>query len=137
MLALLPRADRETLAPDEALFLAVATSVMASAWVGLVLAEAGGFSLQAAAAILAGACALLAIALRRRLRNPFRAPRSWSEVAPAAAVLALALALQARPSEYLVGGRDPGAYVAAMATIARTGGKIGRASCRERVSIDV
>src|SRR4029453_5526587 len=30
--------------------------------------------------------------------------------------------LQARPTEYLVGGRDPGVYVAAMGTIARTGG---------------
>lgn len=122
MLALLPRADRESLAPDEALFLAVATSVMASAWVGLVLAEAGRFSLPAAAAILVVACAVLALVLRARLGAPLRRPRSWAEVAPAAAVLALALLLQARPSEYLVGGRDPGAYVAAMATIARTGG---------------
>jgi dolichyl-phosphate-mannose-protein mannosyltransferase len=122
MLALLPRADRESLAPDEALFLAVAASVMASAWVGLVLAEAGWFSLVAAAAMLAVACAVLALFRRARLSAPVRRPRSWAEVAPAAAVLALALVLQARPSEYLVGGRDPGAYVAAMATIARTGG---------------
>ena len=122
MLALLPRADRESLAPDEALFLSVATSVMASAWVGLVLAEAGRFSLVAAAAILAAACALVAVVFHQRLGLPLRRPRSWAEFGPSAAVLALALLLQARPSEYVVGGRDPGAYVAAMATIARTGG---------------
>jgi len=37
-------------------------------------------------------------------------------------ILALAIGLQARPSQYVVGGRDPGAYVAAMGLIARTGG---------------
>jgi len=122
VLALLPRADREGLAPDEALFLAVATSVMASAWVCLVLAEAGRFSLVTTAAILATACVLAALVFRRRLGAPLRRPRTAAEAVPAAAVLALALLLQARPSEYIVGGRDPGAYVAAMATIARTGG---------------
>ena len=34
------REDRQALEPDEGLFLAVALSVMASAWLGLVLAEA-------------------------------------------------------------------------------------------------
>ena len=110
------------MAPDEGLFLAVGLSVMASAWVGLVLAEAGRFSLVAAAALLAAGSIGAALALHRRLGPPLRRPRAWAEVLPAAAVLALALALQARPSEYVVGGRDPGAYVAAMATVARTGG---------------
>src|SRR4029450_13758541 len=41
---------------------------------------------------------------------------------PAALVLAAALALQTRPTEYLVGGREPGVYVSTMALIARTGG---------------
>jgi len=108
--------------PDEALFLAVALSVMASAWLGLVLAEAGRFSLVTAAAHLAAAALVTAIAFRARLGLPVRRPRSWADMAPAAAVLALAFLLQARPSEYVVGGRDPGAYVAAMATIGRTGG---------------
>src|SRR6185503_13297796 len=43
VLALVRREDRQALEPDEGLFLAVALSVMASAWVGLVLAEAGRF----------------------------------------------------------------------------------------------
>ena len=38
ILALLPRQDRQALAPDEGLFLAAALSVMASAWLGLALA---------------------------------------------------------------------------------------------------
>jgi hypothetical protein len=63
------------------------------------------------------------IALRRReLASALRWPTARGLVAGSAAVLALALALQARPSEYLVGGRDPGAYVAAMGLIGRTGG---------------
>lgn len=122
MLALLRREDKGALGADEALFLSVALSVMASSWVALVLAEAGRFSLPAAAGVLAAGSALAALLGRSRLRWPLRRPRGPGEALPAAAVLALALALQARPSEYVVGGRDPGAYVAAMATIARTGG---------------
>ena len=122
LLALLRREDREALAPDEGLFLAVALSTMAAAWVGLALAEAGRFSLPAAAAILAAAALVAAWVGRRRLGRPLRRPRAWIDVLPAVAVLVLAAALQAHPSEYVVGGRDPGAYVAAMATIARTGG---------------
>jgi hypothetical protein len=118
------REDRQALEPDEGLFLAVGLSVMASAWVGLVLAEAGRFSLVAAAALLAAGSVAAAVVFHRRLGPPLRRPRAWGEVLPAAAVLALAVALQARPSEYVVGGRDPGAYVAAMATIARTGGVV-------------
>ena len=124
VLALVRREDRQALEPDEGLFLAVALSVMASAWVGLVLAEAGRFSLVAAAALLAAGSLAAVVVFRRRLGPPLRRPRAWGEVLPAAAVLALAVALQARPSEYVVGGRDPGAYVAAMATIARTGGVV-------------
>ncbi len=122
LLALLPPRDREETPFDEALFLAVTVSVMASAWLALLLAELGRFSILRAAAILAAACATVLVVGRRRLGFPIRAPRSWSEALPAAAVLALALWLQARPTEYLLGGRDPGTYVAAMAMIARTGG---------------
>jgi hypothetical protein len=105
---------------DEALFLAVALSVMAAAWLALTLAEAGAFALGRAAFLLALASAL---ALgRRRLGAPLPRPRRPSELVPALAVLVVAFTLQARPSEYLLGGRDPGTYVAAMGLIARTGG---------------
>ncbi|HET9314334.1 MAG TPA: hypothetical protein VFQ51_02050, partial [Vicinamibacteria bacterium] len=120
-LALRPRSDDEP-SFDESLFLAVAVSVAVSSWVGLVLAEAGRFSLVTAALVIAGGCALALAPGRRRLRAPLPRPRSASEVVPALVVLAVALVLQARPTEYLVGGRDPGVYVAAMGLIGRTGG---------------
>jgi hypothetical protein len=119
---LIPREPFAETAFDEALFLAVALSVMASAWTALVLAELGRFSLLLAAALLGAACGAALFAGRRRLAAPLPRPRSWREVVPAATVLAVALVLQARPTEYLLGGRDPGTYVAAMAVIARTGG---------------
>jgi hypothetical protein len=122
LLALLSPRDRQETPFDEALFLAVSVSVMAAAWLALVLAERGCFSLVSAAAILAAACAGALVLGRRRVGAPGALPRSWREVLPAAAILGLALLLQARPTEYLLGGRDPGTYVAAMALIARTGG---------------
>jgi hypothetical protein len=107
VLALVRREDRQALEPDEGLFLAVALSVMASAWVGLVLAEAGRFSLVAAAALLAVGSMAAVVVFHRRLGPPLRRPRAWGEVLPAAAVLALAVALQARPSEYVVADATP------------------------------
>jgi len=125
-LACLRAEDREALGLDEALFAVVAISVCASAWTALVLAEAGRFSLLRAALILAvgSTVAALAAASRHRLAWPWPRGRGrgWRALAPAAAVLAAALALQTRPSEYVMGGRDPGTYVATMALIARTGG---------------
>ena len=120
-LALRARED-DALPLDESLFLAVAVSVAVSSWVALLLAELGRFSLVTAAAVIAGACAVALFAGRRRLRAPLPRPRGAIEWAPALAVLAVALALDARPTEYLVGGRDPGVYVAAMGLIGRTGG---------------
>jgi hypothetical protein len=123
-LALVSRDDREETPADEALYLAVAVSVALSSWVALTLAEAGRFSLLAAAVLLTAAGLVAAFLGRRRLSWPIPRPKRWRDLAPAAAVLAVALVLQAKPSEYLVGGRDPGTYVATMAVIARTGGII-------------
>ena len=124
-LATLRREDRDALLLDEALFAMVAVSVAVSAWVALVLAEAGRFSLPRGALVVGGlsAAAVLGAAVAGR-RPAWPLPR-WPglrALAPALLVLALALALQTRPSEYVVGGRDPGTYVAAMALIGRTGG---------------
>jgi hypothetical protein len=121
-LAILRRADREDLALDESLFLATASSVCASAWVGIVLAELGIFSLPRAAMVLGVGSALAALAARRRLAWPLAMRGRGRDLAATALVLAIAVPLFARPSQYIVGGRDPGAYVAAMAVIARTGG---------------
>lgn len=121
-LALMRQEDRLRVPWDEALFLAVAASVAAASWVGLALAEAGRFSLPGAGAIL-GLGSLLAAGLgRRRLTWPLPPIGRLTQTLPAFSVLILALALQARPSEHIVGGRDPGVYVATMALIGRTGG---------------
>lgn len=121
-LALLPARDRDGLVWDERLFLAVVWSVMVAAWLGLVLAEAGRFSLLGAAVVVAIVCAGVAVRRRHALVWPLVLPRSPREAAPALAVLAVAFFFQARPTEYLLGGRDPGTYIAAMAMIGRTGG---------------
>ncbi len=120
-LSLLRHQDRAALDLAERLFLLVAASIAASAWVGLVLAEAGSFSLQRAATIIGVGCAGVAVALRKRLSFPFAGASPGVPLATALAVLALAFGLQARPSEYLFGGRDPGTYIAAMGQIGRTG----------------
>jgi len=122
LLALLPKEDR--LPFDESLFFAVSVSVAAAAWVALLLAEAGRFSLVRGGLVLGVASGVLALAGRRRLGWPIPLPKGPSEVLPATLILLLALVLQARPSEYIVGGRDPGTYVAAMGLIARSGGLV-------------
>src|SRR5262249_24970033 len=121
-LAWLARDEREALPFDEACFLLVAVSVLPTAWLGLLLAETGRYSLTTAALVTAVATAALAVAFRRRRGAPLPRPRRLAEVLPALAVLAVSFALHARPSEYLLGGRDPGVYVSAMALIGRTGG---------------
>jgi hypothetical protein len=125
-LALLPREEKDDVAPDEALFLTVAVSVALAAWVALGLAEAGFFSLVRAAAVVGLAALLLVVVYRRRVSWSYARPKTAHEWVPAIVVLALALALQARPSQYIVGGRDPGAYMASMGIIARTGGIVYR-----------
>jgi hypothetical protein len=124
-LTALRREDREALRLDEALFALVAVSVAVSAWVALVLAEAGWFSLVRGAMAVGALTAIGALVAALRGRRPAWPLPRWPglrALGPAAVVLVLALALQTRPSEYVVGGRDPGTYVAAMALIGRTGG---------------
>jgi hypothetical protein len=120
-LAYLPARERARLPADEALFLTVAISTACAAWVALLLAEWGHFHVLVAAGLVAGVTGLLALRLRRRLGWPLRFD-SWRRWPPVLALLLLASLLQARPSEYLFGGRDPGTYVNAMALIGRTGG---------------
>ena len=123
-LAGLRREDRESLLFDEALFLIPGVSVALSSWVALLLAEIGVFSLPRAALLTGALSALVALgaAGRGRLTLPLPHWTGLRALVPALVVLALALALQTRPSEYVVGGRDPGTYIAGMALIARTGG---------------
>lgn len=121
LLALLPRRAHLALRFDEALFFGVGGAVALAAWLGLVLAELGAFSLPLAGGLLGGASLLALLLARGRIGRPLPRWPGLRGVAPAAGLLAVAAALQTPPSEYIVGGRDPGAYVASMAIIARTG----------------
>ena len=120
-LSLVKAQDRAILDGIERLFIVAAVSVCASAWTALLLAELGAFTLVRAASLLAIACIVVAGFARRRLSWPWRAARFTGSSWIAVALLALAFSLQARPSEYLFGGRDPGTYIAAMGQIGRTG----------------
>ncbi len=123
-LSLVRASDRDRLPLDEKLFFTGAISVAASSWIALLLAEFGVFGTVRAAVVeiaLLSVVLLLARALGRRPAWPLGRPERAAALLPALFVLALAFLLQARPSEYIVGGRDPGAYVAAMGVIARTG----------------
>jgi hypothetical protein len=123
-LSFLRPADRARLQLDERIFLTGALSVAFSSWVALLLAELGVFDTVTAAAVEIGLFALVGIAVRFlgvRPSAPFAIPERFVKLVPAFAVALVAFLLPARPSEYIVGGRDPGAYVSAMGVIARTG----------------
>lgn len=123
-LSLLRTSDREKLPLDERLFLTGAISVAASSWIALLLAEFGAFgAVRAATAELALFVLVLIVArlLGRRPAWPFARPGRAAALLPGFAVLVVSFLLHAQPSEYIVGGRDPGAYISAMGVIARTG----------------
>ncbi|HEY5906869.1 MAG TPA: glycosyltransferase family 39 protein [Vicinamibacteria bacterium] len=123
--AALPREEQERTPLDEAFFLVVGLSVAVSAWAALLLGELKLFSLPRVATFVLTLSLLVAAATflaRRRLPRRLVAGGGPAALVPGLLVLALAVGLQARPSEHLVGGRDPGAYVAAMGLIARSGG---------------
>jgi hypothetical protein len=123
-LSLTRAADRAKLPFDERIFLTGAISVASSAWLALLLAEFGGFSTLRAAIIeivLFFAAWMVARLSGRRPTAPLLWPPRLTDFAPALLVFVAAVLLLAKPSEYIVGGRDPGAYVSAMGVIARTG----------------
>ncbi|MEO5761874.1 MAG: glycosyltransferase family 39 protein, partial [Vicinamibacteria bacterium] len=120
--------DRDRLTFDERLFLIGAISVASSSWVALFLAELQIFSTVHAALFELGLVAVSFLGFRLaggHLGGPFSrgsgVPSVQTRWWPALLVALVAFALLARPSEYIVGGRDPGAYISAMGVIARTG----------------
>jgi 4-amino-4-deoxy-L-arabinose transferase-like glycosyltransferase len=123
-LSLIRSSDRERLGFDERLFLTGAISVAVSSWLALLLAEIGAFGTVRAALVELAAVGVLLLTARltgRGPADPLGRPGKVASLLPALAVALVAFFLQARPSEYIVGGRDPGAYVSAMGVIARTG----------------
>ena len=125
----IPRADRDrraALPAEERLFWAVLLSTVWSLIVVLGLALIGRYRLQWL--LIANGLAALVPALtwRRRLGYGGRARAiSWTALVPAG-IIALGLWTFRPPSEYVVGGKDPGVYVNEGIQIAQRGGLVNK-----------
>ncbi|MCX6545220.1 MAG: glycosyltransferase family 39 protein [Acidobacteria bacterium] len=110
----------------EAAFTLLFVLVAAVSWVGMLLAEAGAFTLGR---LLAGAGVLAAVVWVWIGREPGTG-RPSEPARPVAAhvwlaiLLAAAAALYGRPGEYLIEGRDASVYLAIGQSIHRTGGMV-------------
>ena len=119
-LPLLDRERRAALDPAERVFWAIVLSLVTSLSVVLILAAAHRYSFQR---LLLTNAALSGVALaiwRQRLR--WQPPRRFTAATLIPIVLALFCALRfAHPSEYVMGGKDPGVYVNEGIQIAQRG----------------
>ena len=122
-LPLAGRADRAGLPAEERLFWHIVISLAITSACGLGLAAAGSYRYDRLLWLNGALCALLAAVGRRRLRLGSAAPRpGWSALVPAALIgLAFAIFFFVPPSEYIVGGRDPGVYMNEGIQIAQRG----------------
>lgn len=103
----------------ELAYLAALAFLLAVSWLALVLAELGVFSLGLLALLLAGAVVAGVIAVRRQ---GLRIECHWTwDIVALVPVVVIAGALFAPPFEYNRGALDPGTYVNAAASIARSG----------------
>jgi len=123
----LPFAQRErraSLDADERVFWHLILSLSWSLVVVLVLATLDEYRFTRLLAVNGAVCVALALAGRGRLlyRGGARRP-SWTAVAPAVLVL-LGLWRFFPPSEYIIGGKDPGTYMSEGIQIAQRGGLV-------------
>lgn len=126
---LLNRPARAALSAEERAFWAVVLSTVWSLVLVLGLAGLGVYSFPRLIAITLAAAAGIVVIWRTRLRFDADAPRlSWRVLLPIALV-ALGCELFLPPSEYVIGGKDPGTYLGEGLQIARS----GRLVTRERV----
>lgn len=113
------RDRRASLAAEERLFWQVVISVAISHAVVLALAAAHRYSFQRLLVLDAVLCVVLAAAARFRLR--LRAPRAGRSALLVVALVALSCLRLFPPSEYIIGGRDPGSYINEGIVIAQRG----------------
>lgn len=107
------------LSPFEWIFLSVLISALAASWVGLVLAQAGLFSLAAVLAVIATVSAGFFLASpKAALSVPMPTAGGAALVL---AFIALAALFYSPPHEYVLGNWDPGTYVNTAARLAREG----------------
>jgi hypothetical protein len=123
----LPIADRDkraALPAEERVFWSVVLSVIWSSAAVLGLAAIGEYTFERLLFINGAECSALLIALRSGLRLGASAPRTtWSALVPVAlAVAGFFINFHVPPSEYIVGGRDPGVYMNEGMLIAQRGG---------------
>jgi len=115
------RGHRAALAAEERVFWHVVLSVAWSLALALALAAAGRYTFDR---VLIGNAALSLLLLaggRRRLGYAGTAARvSWTALLPVA-IVALGFWRFPPPSEYIIGGKDPGSYISEGVQFARTG----------------
>ena len=122
-LPLAGRADRAGLPAEERVFWHIVISLAITSVGGLGLAATGWYRYDRLLWLNGALCVLLAAVGPRRLRLGPDAPRAgWSALVPAALIgLAVAIFFFVPPSEYIVGGRDPGVYMNEGIQIAQRG----------------
>jgi hypothetical protein len=120
----LPIAQREyraLLPAEERVFWSVILSSMWSLVLVLVLAGAGHYSFERVLTINAAISIGMALAWRARLSYQRHAPAvSWTALVPVA-IAGLGVWLYFPPSEYVIGGKDPGTYMNEGVQIAQGG----------------
>ena len=115
------RARRAALAAEERVFWHVVLSVGWSLALVMALAAVGQYSLLRLLIVNGVACAIMIGAARRRLAYDGAAARvTWTALLPLA-ILAIGIWRFPPPSEYIIGGRDPGSYISEGVQIAKTG----------------
>ena len=122
-LPILDRHRRAALDPAERAFWAIVISATLTLTVSFVLAAAGHFRWRYVLAVDLVVAVLVAVAVRRGLRYDSAAPFGRWTLAPVG-LLALALWVFPQPSEYVIGGKDPGVYMNTGVQIAQRGGLV-------------
>ena len=124
----LPIARRELrggLSAEERVFWSVVLSVATTSVVGMSLAAAGWYRFDRLLWVNGSLIVLLIAASRGQLRLPAGAAPGRTAVLPVGlAAVALAMFLYVPPSEYVIGGRDPGSYLIEGVQIAQRGSLI-------------
>lgn len=121
----LPTADRPrraSLPAEERAFWSIVLSLAFSSAVCLGLAAAGAYRFDRLLWINAACCFLTILSSRGRLRFAGAVPPTWTALLPVVLALAgLYLNFLVPPSEYIIGGRDPGVYTSEGIQIAQRG----------------
>lgn len=115
------RAARAALPADERLFWTVLLSVVWSTTLVLLLGAVSRYSFDRLLTINAVAAAVVLIGARQHIRLPRPVSRPGLSLAVPVGIVALGLWLYFPQAEYVVGGRDPGAYINEGIQIAQRG----------------